>query len=98
MQTRSLIRWLVLAAGLSGLYLATARAAEEPPAAEQEASESQPAEEVSPTDAREDADAGEEDAPSTGTVAGQMGEVSLEEFVPSEEIGADGAVTFPVDI
>ncbi len=98
MQTRSLIRWLVLAAGLSGLYLATARAAEEPPAAGQEAGESQPVEEVPPGDAGEDDNAGEEDAPSAGTVAGQMGEVSLEEFVPSEEIGADGAVSFPVDI
>lgn len=43
------------------------------------------------------ADGNEEAAPA-GTVAGQMGEVSLEEFVPSEEISADGAVSFPVDI
>lgn len=32
------------------------------------------------------------------SVGGLMGEVTLEKFVPTEEISADGAVSFPVDI
>lgn len=32
------------------------------------------------------------------SVGGLMGEVTLEKFIPTEEISADGAVSFPVDI
>lgn len=49
-------------------------------------------------DSSKQADANEASAPAGDSVAGQMGEVTLEKFVPSEEISADGAVSFPVDI
>lgn len=54
------------------------------------------------TDIATEADAGgDDDAESPApadSVGGQMGEVSLEKFIPTEEISADGAVSFPVDI
>lgn len=38
------------------------------------------------------------DSETADSVGGQMGEVSLDKFIPTEEISADGAVSFPVDI
>lgn len=61
------------------------------------AAEDTPAEKTeapAPGEPTEDEDA----PPPVETVGGQMGEVSLEKFIPSEEITADGAVSFPVDI
>jgi len=34
----------------------------------------------------------------SGTAAAQEEDAALEEFIPSEELPADGAVAFPVDI
>jgi len=34
----------------------------------------------------------------SGTAAAQQEDAALEEFIPSEELPADGAVAFPVDI
>lgn len=89
----SLLRGCVLVCLLVFLVHGASAAEEEAPVAPV-AGESQPAEsESSPEVGKR-----EEDAAPADAVVGQMGEVSLEEFVPSEEIGADGAVSFPVDI
>ena len=92
MPTRFFVRLLVV---LFCLGMPAVGAAGEEPATVPEASEGQLADRKAAADSQDD---GEKVAPAADTVADQMGEVSLEEFVPSEEIGADGAVSFPVDI
>ena len=77
-------------ATLGGWLAVPARATEAPPPEPVPAEEAQ-AQEAAPSGAEEDESAGD-------SVGGQMGEVSLDRFIPTEEISADGAVSFPVDI
>lgn len=67
-----------------------ARAADEPPVV------AVPADDTA--DTTESDEATDEPPQAADSVGGQMGDVSLDRFVPSEEISADGAVSFPVDI
>ena len=88
MQTNSILLTLVTTAVLGAAPLAMVNSADEtatPPPAEaaQETGPERPAEDKAQTE---------------DSVGGQMGEVSLEKFIPTEEISADGAVSFPVDI
>lgn len=87
----SLLAWLWIA-GFGGWLASPGLAAEAPADDETPVAESdQGAAEERPATEPDEADTG-------GSVGGQMGEVSLDRFVPSEEISADGAVSFPVDI
>lgn len=84
-------------AGLLSVLAPGVGAAEDEAAAVPAASASQPADEESAPGSDKKGESTDKAVPADAVV-GQMGEVSLEEFVPSEEIGADGAVSFPVDI
>ncbi|MBT8422786.1 MAG: hypothetical protein KJP03_06690 [Gammaproteobacteria bacterium] len=86
MQIRNLTKWSLVATLLFAGWAITAGAADDPaPVNEEQA----PAE----TDGDN-----EEIEAASDSVGGQMGEVSLDRFIPTEEISADGAVSFPVDI
>lgn len=90
MQIKKLPGWaLVAAVFLAATELPAMAGEDSPPAAVPEAEE-QPL-------VASDGEADEVEA-ADDSVGGQMGEVSLDRFVPTEEISADGAVSFPVDI
>lgn len=93
---RTIVSWLRAVPGALIFAIAVAvmpaNAAEEVVSAEQELA-------AGAEDQAADEEGSQEEVPATdATVGGQMGEVSLEKFIPTEEISADGAVSFPVDI
>ncbi len=83
---------------LIGLLLAVLMACALPLLAAVAAEDAPADDEALPAAAEPGSDAGEETSVPADSVGGQMGDVSLDRFVPSEEISADGAVSFPVDI
>lgn len=90
MQIRAGVVLALFTAMLGGWFALPAQAAEAPPEEQAPAEEAEQQEAPTVTENAEGA-AGD-------SVGGQMGEVSLDRFIPTEEISADGAVSFPVDI
>ncbi len=90
MQIRARKMLILFTAALAGWLALPGQAAEAPPAGQESAEEEQQ-QEAAPVSEDEEGTAGD-------SVGGQMGEVSLDRFIPTEEISADGAVSFPVDI
>ena len=95
MRTKSETVTSWLRAAIGGLFLTLAMAVAVTPA---HSGEDAPGDEEELVEARDESADETEPSPSDGTVGGQMGEGSLEKFIPTEEISADGAVSFPVDI